>query len=243
MIFTISIADVNIEINSIFEEVYNLCTDYISEKKPDFTVTITEKDIDFEREKSRREAFVEHKPIYDFPASYLETLAVYRKIAVGLLSFGAFVMHGAVVGLKDKAYMFTASSGVGKTTHTRFWLEQFPDAFIINGDKPVIKITEAGVFACGTPWSGKEGLNRNIILPLKAICALQRGEENTIKDISFIDVFPLIIAQTYRPSDEKSINKTLELIKALGENVKFYSLKCNLDPDAARVAKEGMDNE
>ena len=242
MVFTISVADVNIEIHSIFEEVYNLCVDYISDKKPDFTVIITEKDIDFEREKSRREAFFEHKPLYDFPDSYLETLAVYRKIAVGLLDFGAFVMHGAVVGLGGKAYMFTAPSGVGKTTHTKFWLEQFPDAFIINGDKPVIKITKDGIYACGTPWAGKENINTNISLPLCAVCILTRGKENSIEKIEFSKIYPLIFGQTYRPSEEEKLKKTMAYIKDLGNSTNFYLLKCNLQKTAANVAFRGMNN-
>lgn len=243
MIFTIKIAEVNIKINSIYNAVYNMCKDYLTEDSPDFSVTVTQSDIDFEREKSIAEAKREGRVPLNYKDEYLETLAVYRKIATGSLSYNAFLMHGAVVALGGSAYMFTAPSGVGKTTHTHFWLKKYPEAFILNGDKPIIKVTENGVFACGTPWSGKESLNRNTILPLKAVCALQRGKENEIRPISFSDIFPLIIAQTYRPADEESIKKTLELIKALGDNVKFYALKCNLDPDAARVAKEGMADE
>lgn len=243
MVFTISIAGVNIKINSIYNSVYNMCRDYLTDNSPAFCVSVTQNDIDFERKKAIAEAKLEKKPVVNYKDGYLETLAVYRKIATELLKYNAFLMHGAVVALNGNAYMFTAPSGVGKTTHTHFWLQKYPEAFMLNGDKPIIRVSEKGVFACGTPWSGKEGLNRNTILPLKGICALYRGKENEIKSVSFKDIFPLIIAQTYRPAEAAAIEKTLELIKALGENVKFYALKCNLDPNAAVVAKEGMADE
>ena len=126
MEFTVKLAEVNIRINSIYHEVFDLCKDYLSDENPDFFVTVSESDISFEREKAKREAEVEMRVYSDFSDSYLETLAVYRKIAVGLLDYDAFLMHGAVVGLGERAYLFTAPSGVGKTTHTRFWLETFP---------------------------------------------------------------------------------------------------------------------
>jgi len=241
MKFTIKIADINIGIKSIYDEVWSLCDGYISDEKAAFWVETEAEDIAFEREKAKSEAAFEKRPYVDFCDSYLETLAVYRKIAVRMLDFDIFLMHGAALGVDGGAYLFTAPSGVGKTTHTRFWCEMYPDAFIINGDKPLIKITDNGVFVCGTPWAGKEGLNRNVSLPLKAVCTLFRGKENIIEPIDFGKIYPLIIGQTYRPSDEKNMQKTLELVKKLGKNVRFYTLFCNLEPEAARIAKEGMD--
>ena len=242
MEFKICLAQVNIKIISLFDEVYNLCKDYLTDAAPDFTVEISCEDITFEREKSRREAQFERRPYIEFKDSYLETLAVYRKIAVGLLDYGAFLMHGAVVGLNNKAYMFTAPSGVGKTTHTKFWLKEFPDAFIVNGDKPIIKITDTGVLACGTPWAGKEGENRNVSLPLDAVCLLSRGAKNEIDKVDFKNVYQFNIGQTYRQNNEEGILKTMQFIKALGEKVRFYHLKCNLDSAAAKVAFDGIES-
>lgn len=240
MKFTVKIAKVNIGIDSIYNDVFDLCKDYISDEKSDFCIKITPEDIEYEREKSKREAAVERRAYQDFKDGYLETLAVYRKIAVGLLDYGSVLMHGAVVGLNGQAYMFTAPSGVGKTTHTSFWLKTFPETFILNGDKPLLLFENGKVFACGTPWAGKEGRNKNIILPLKGICVLARGKENIIKPVEFKDIYPIIFQQIYRPTDEKSLLKTMEYIKRLGENTKFYFMRCNLCESAANVAFEGM---
>ena len=29
--------------------------------------------------------------------------------------------------------------GVGKTTHTKLWLDNIPGSFVVNGDKPLIR--------------------------------------------------------------------------------------------------------
>lgn len=243
MVFTVKLAEVNIKIKSIYDEVFFLCKEYLSDEDADFCVAIAEEDIVFEREKSRREAAYEGIPYTEFARSYLETLAVYRKIAVGLLDYGAFLMHGAVVGLHGKAYLFTAPSGVGKTTHTGFWLEQFPDAFIINGDKPLLKYKDGKVYAFGSPWAGKEGVNTNTSLPLYAICALARGKENTIAPIGFNEILPLLLGQTYRPTDRENMERTMGYIKDIGKSVKFFSLCCNLDKTAANIAFDGMNQQ
>ena len=241
MKFRISLAGIHIEIDSIHSEVYTMCQDYLTEETADFSVVIEQADIEFERDKSKREAEFEKRPYAEFSDAYLETLAVYRKIAVKMLEYDAFLMHGAVVALNGKAYLFTAPSGIGKTTHTRFWLKNYPDAYILNGDKPLLGLIDGVFYACGTPWAGKEGMNRNEMLPLFAIVALFRGKENHIEPISFDRVFPLLLQQTYRPNEAEKMVKTLELLKTLGESTAFYALACNLDPNAARVAKEGMD--
>ena len=243
MTFTISLAGISIEIHSLYNDVYELCRDYWTGQNPDFCVAVTQADIDFEREKSASEAKHEGRPVVDFSNGYLETLAVYRKIAEKMLEYNAFLMHGAVVALDGKAYLFTAPSGLGKTTHTRFWLQKYPNAFILNGDKPFLRMIGNQIFACGTPWAGKEGQNQNAMLPLYAVCALFRGKENRIERISFEKVFPLVIGQTYRPGDVAKMKKTMELIGAMGKRTRFYTMACNLDPEAARVAKEGMNQD
>ena len=240
MYFKIKLADTVIAISSIYDDVYNMCFDYLFDGEESFNVNITPEDIQYERKKSILEAKLEKLPIYNFPDSYLETLAVYRKIAVNMLENNTFLMHGSAVAVENKAFIFTAPSGTGKTTHTRLWLDNIPGAFVVNGDKPLIKVKDGMCTVCGTPWSGKEGLNTNTSVPLSAICILERGKENHISEIPFREVYPLLFGQIYKPQKGEDIVKTIELIKELANSVRFYKLSCNMNPDAAKVAFEGM---
>ncbi len=234
------IADKIVEVNSIYEEVHEYCSDYQTDLPADYSVNITQADIDFEREKSAHEDEVDGIPIRHFSDSYLEELAVYRKIAEKMLDFDTVLFHGSVVAVDGVGYLFTAKSGTGKSTHTRLWREYFGDwAVMVNDDKPLLHIADT-VTAYGTPYNGKHRLGTNTSIPLKAICILTRSADNHIEPISFEQAYNMLLQQVYRPADILKMAKTLELVDRLADSVKLYRLGCNMDISAAKVAFEGM---
>lgn len=206
-----------------------------------FTIATTQSDIDFEREKSAREDTKEGIPIRHFSDAYLETLAVYRKIADRLLSCDTLLFHGSVIAVDGEGYLFTAKSGTGKSTHTRLWREYFGErAVMVNDDKPLLHITDSGVTAYGTPWDGKHRLSTNIVVPLKGICILTRDTTNHIEPVEPHAVYPLIVQQTNRSLSADGMKQTLSLIDRMLNVVSVYRLGCNMDIETARVAYEGM---
>lgn len=235
------IADRVVEINSIYEEVQKFCADYRCSDNPDFSVTISQSDIDFEREKSAAEDKKEGIPTRVFSDSYLETLAVYRQITEYLLDDDILLFHGSVIAVDGEGFLFTAKSGTGKSTHTRLWREYFGErAFMVNDDKPLIRLTADGAVVYGTPWDGKHRLSTNTSVPLKGICILERSEQNHIEKITRKDAYAMLMQQTHRPGNAVKMAKTLTLIDRLGENVSLYRLGCNMDISAAEVAYNGM---
>ncbi len=73
-----------------------------------------------------------------------------------LLDFDGIRLHSSAVVVDGRAYLFSATSGTGKSTHTGLWLELFGDkAYIINDDKPAVRLRDGVWYAYGTPWSGK----------------------------------------------------------------------------------------
>ena len=174
-----------IEINSLYERVHELCKNYLSDEKCDFSVTIEAKDIEFEKLKSEKEDIVEGKTVRHFADDYLEELAVYRKIAVKMLDFNTILFHGSVIAVDGQGFLFTAKSGTGKSTHTKLWRQYFGEkAVMINDDKPLIHITENSAVVYGTPWDGKHRLSTNTSVTLKAVCILERDETNHIERIT-----------------------------------------------------------
>ena len=139
------------------------------------------------------------------------------------------------------AYLFTAPCGTGKSTHTSLWLREFGErAFILNDDKPALRLEDGVFYAYGTPWSGKTDQNVNARIPVGGICVLARGERNEIKRISGKSAVFGIFSQTMRPKKEEYITKVLDLITKLIENVPIWELHCNTDPEAAHVSFEAM---
>lgn len=235
------IADHVVQICSLYQEAHDYCSEYRTDEPAEYTVTTSQEDIDFERNKSAREAEVEGLPVRRFSDSYLEELAVYRKIAEKMIEFDTILFHGSVIAVDGEGYLFTAKSGTGKSTHTRLWREYFGErAVMINDDKPLLFVSESGVIAYGTPYNGKHGLGTNTSVPLKALCILTRAEENHIEPVTRVQAYSMLLQQVFRPDDIKKLQKTLALIDTLTDNVRLYRLGCNMDISAAKVAYEGM---
>lgn len=232
--FQIKLADKKIKIESLYGEVYQMCSAYLCE----------EGEVDIEIHSSRElieEENGENREGNAVTDAYRETLAVYRQIAEELLAYDTFLMHGSVVAKAGRAFMFTAASGVGKTTRTRLWLDQIANSQVVNGDKPLIRIADQEVIACGSPWSGKEKLNNNLCLPLAAVYFLERGEETSLRRLSFSEAFVRLLRQTYRPKEAGKMAKTLELLKKMENKTAFYLYRNNLkDMDMKWLYEETM---
>lgn len=238
MAFTVQLADLIIHMEHIYPELKRFCKDYLSEEgNPDFTVSWTEEDIEKERGYMTENEFT---PIY------LETLVALRKISEVMPSYDRFLMHGAVISYDNNAFMFTAPSGTGKSTHIRLWKKYLGDKVgIVNGDKPFLALesdAQAKVTAnvYGTPWAGKENWQRNCAFPLKGICFLQRSVHNTIRRLEPAECLSWIFKQVYLPSNADAAGKTLELIDTLIQNVPVYMLGCDMSEEAVRCSFEAM---
>ena len=264
--FSIQLAENRILVDALFDSTKEFCKEYLcseeraaglQEEAPDFTVTITPQDIEYEKQRSAEEDAAMGIPTRPFKDEYLETLAVYRKICDQMPERNTFLFHCSAVAVDGKAYLFTAPSGTGKSTHARFWREMFGDrAVMINDDKPLLRVVSGNtqtskdgtpvqpqVLVYGTPWDGKHRLSTNTVSPVAGICLLERGEENSVERIAKEDAFPRLMQQTYRPQSPVALMKTMALLDAVASNVPLYKLRCNMEPEAARVAYEGMNIE
>ena len=239
--FTIKMAEKNIGITAINGYVREYCRNYLTEDKADFEIAVNSSDIEFERERSAAEDKKEGIPIRQYSDSYLETLAVYRKIADRMLDYDTILFHGSVIAVDGIGYLFTAKSGTGKSTHTRLWREMLGErAVMVNDDKPLISLSKSCITVYGTPWDGKHHLSTNIGVPLKAVCILERAEENHIDGITKANAYSMLVQQVYKPFAPQKLIKTLQLIDRLSENVKLYRLGCNMNPQAAEISYKAM---
>lgn len=238
---TYKIADVVIEIRSIYEPIHKYCKEYRWDGPAEVVITVCPEDIQYEQEKSDKENQLEGKPCGRFSEPYLETLAVYRKLADQLLSRDIFLFHGSAIAVDGRAVLFTAKSGTGKSTHTKLWRDAFGDrAVMVNDDKPLLRVTDTGVIVCGTPWNGKHRISTNCMIPLEAICILERGEENEICSLTARQALPMLMQQTHRSTDPAAVSQMLQVINKMFDRVRFYRLRCNMEPEAAKVAYEGI---
>ena len=238
--FTVEIAGVPAEICCRYPETKTYMEDFLSEKEPCFTVRPSEEDFET-LQKWSEELVAKGYKEYDYAPAMQENILVHSQLSRELLNHDILLVHGSAISMDGEVYLFTAPSGTGKSTHTRLWRESFGDrTMMINDDKPMLKISPAGVEAYGSPWRGKHRLGGNAHGPLKAIIDLTRDTENHIERISAADAFPILKKQAIAFRDVGLMTKILPLEKILVETIPFYRLGCNMEREAAVVAWEGM---
>ena len=230
MKFCIKLAGVVVEIRCRYSYIWQMCEGYRVEEAPAFAVCASADEIETERA--------------SMPAAslgYCESLCIYRAICCRMPQYGAFLMHAAVVAVDGEAYIFAAPSGTGKTTHIRLWLDLFGDrAQVVNGDKPLIRVEKEGVYACGTPWQGKERLGCNIMLPVRGVCFLEQNPQNSIRRLTMSEAGRRIFQQVLIPKKEPCFDCLWSLLERMMTTVGFYLLQCNREPAAAQLSYETM---
>lgn len=158
-----------------------------------------------------------------------------------LLSFDGMMLHASGVVKDGYAYLFSANPGTGKSTHTNLWVKTFKgDAFIINDDKPALRIVDGEVYVYGTPFSGKTDLNTNTRAKLGGICFLERSEENWIKSITGAEAIMYALRQTIHRLEKDQMPQMLDILDKILSNAPLYRMGCNISEDAALLAYETM---
>ncbi len=228
----ICLAEIPIEVHSNSGYMADFCRSYFSDKSPLFSVSTTKEAVKAEVENAPEPTTYE----------YAEALCLYREMAERLPLYDRVVFHGAAVEYGGKAYLFTAPSGTGKTTHIALWRKYLGEKVnIINGDKPVLRLTENGFTVYGTPYAGKEHWQRNVSAPLGGICFLSQGKDNVIKKAES-GLFVNLFQQTYKPHGKEAVQKTLSIVKELC-CVPCFTLSCDISENAVKASFEALTNE
>lgn len=117
----------------------------------------------------------------DYPPEYLRML----EDSTALLTENRCVFHAAALLWHGRALLFTAPSGMGKTTQYVLWKLTYPEVKLLNIDKPYIYIPEEGeIMIEPSPWTGKETWLKSAVdypVPLGGVVFLVKAEENSVR--------------------------------------------------------------
>ena len=196
-------------------------------------------DIDINVDKQRvLDAMAEHPELTQNDWEYMLTGSDFY---TQLIQYDGILLHSSCIVVDGVAYAFSADSGTGKSTHTQLWLKRFGDrAYMLNDDKPAIRLIGDTVYACGTPWSGKFDYSTPAVVPLAGICFLERSENNWIKRAETSKALYNIFSQTIRRLGEENMNKLLDNLTEIFNNVPIYQLGCNISDEAVECSYNAM---
>ena len=227
------IADLNIGVKNHSDFTKKYMKDYLTDSADfDFTVEVTKEMIEKEKE-------IVVEPVSE---PYYEITAILREICkVVLENFNGFFFHCSCLCYNNEAYVFTAPSGTGKSTHSRLWREFLKDKVtMINDDKPIVRMIDDVFYIYGTPWDGKHRISNNIKAPIKAIYYLHQSEENRVEKCDPISALSKLLSQTVLPDNKAVMNHLLDMLEKMVYTTNVYDLYCNISYDAVQAVLDSL---
>ena len=226
------IADLVVGVDFQYERGYNQAQPYRidDETEPDLCLEISEKRYEYEMNRG-----ADSRELVE----YVLTRWMFQ---VKILKFDGLVLHSSAVVYENKAYLFSAYSGTGKSTHTQLWIQRFgaDKTFILNDDAPAIRKIDGKWFAYGTPWSGSSPLNVNTKVPLQGIGFIERSDSDWTKQLTPDEAAKLFLMQTTTPRNKETLIQSLDRIVNLLGEIPVFLVGCTMNPNAARVSYEAM---
>ena len=167
--------------------------------------------------------------------AYVEYRCLIELTARWLLRGGGCIFHAVAFFWKERAWLLTAPSGVGKTTQLLNWQRLHPEeGTVISGDMPALETREDGtVWVHPSSWNGKENLSSRISAPLGGIVLLEQGKGNCIAPLSPREgVLPLLQQFMALPEKEEELLAMAALLERMLRTAPAWKLT-NLGDDAS----------
>lgn len=225
------IADLVTELHPKYEETKQLAAPFLYEgsRETDIVLTLTDAALN---------SFM-CRAAEGVTVGQMENFALSQQFNRRAIPFHTMLIHSSALVCGGKAFLFSAASGVGKSTHTRLWQNVFGSrVHVFNDDKPVVRICENSVAACGTPFDGGSGVALNETYPLGAVIFLERGEHNAVRVPNNREILQKLYFQTLHLVNVETAEQMLDNFERLLTLTQFYVLTCNTEEEAVRVAYE-----
>lgn len=181
----------------------------------------------------------------DSSAPYIEYMELCPRVSDALLSFDRVIFHGVAFLWREKAWIFTAPSGTGKTTQYIRWKTLFGgEVSIINGDKPVLSFENDMITVHPSPWNGKEGMGQPLSAPLGGIVMLRQSRRNSIERVSAKEVAGALFIQfLFSRNTPDDVRKVCRMEERMLRNIPVWRLENRGDADSARLCHDTLAKE
>ena len=155
---------------------------------------------------------------------------------------GRAVLHSCSVRYRDRAVLFSGSSGTGKSTHARLWEQEF-GVEQLNGDLNVLYVDEAGqARVCGLPWCGTSGISRVYDLPLEAVVLLRQAPRDQVQGLTPDECQLFLMNRLITPSwDAETLSQNVCVAGEIARATSICRLLATRKPSAAHVMRAQVD--
>ena len=156
---------------------------------------------------------------------------------------GLFALHSASILYKEKAWLFSGHSGMGKSTHTALWHDLIGTPYL-NGDLNLIGIKDGHYQVCGIPWCGTSGIFTTKTYPLGGIILLGRASDDHLETLDDTLKTLRVMQRLISPSwTAEGLERNLDFAAELSREIPIFHLCCTKNPSAVDVIKAAIDKE
>lgn len=174
------------------------------------------------------------KENYIISLSELNYMAIERQ----LMKSKGVVLHSSFIVYQEKAILFTAPSGTGKSTQADLW-KRYRNAEIMNGDRTLLVNTGDEWKAAGFPFSGSSGINHNGIYDIKAIVMIRQAKQNKgqIAEmlLGFKRIYPEIVRNYWNQEFEERV---ISFLNSILSKYMLIEYECNMEEDAVNCLEK-----
>ncbi|MFW5794487.1 MAG: hypothetical protein ACOCV1_03280 [Bacillota bacterium] len=174
-------------------------------------------------------------------------LAEFEYVLSGMLFFDIAIseeylpFHASALNLDKTTFLLSGPSKSGKSTQTNYFKDLYRNTLVINEDKPIIFFEKQKSYVSGTPWSGKNVINTNIVKPLNYIFFINQAKKTEINNLTKQEKIKLIFKNIHRPGCEQLVNKMIDLINKLIDKVLIYQFNCENNNKSSRILYQFME--
>lgn len=174
-------------------------------------------------------------PMMIYDTMFVSLLCLERKVQ----NFNQYILHSSYMTINNKAILFTAPSGTGKSTQADLWMK-YRGSEVMNGDRSLL-VKEDKYYAYGWPICGSSEICNNKKYPITCIVVLSQAKVNKIEELSYKDSFKKILSElTINYHNPLFVNCAMDFIDDLVKNVKIYHLACDISEDAVKCLENKL---
>lgn len=154
---------------------------------------------------------------------------------------GILAIHSASVLYRDRAWLFSAPSGTGKSTHAALWHDILHTPYL-NGDLNLITPGNSQPFVHGLPWCGTSGICNSSAHPLGGIIFLKQSPFDSVSRLRGDDRVLALSRRLISPCwDSNMLENQILLSQKIADSILLCRLFCTPKATALEAIRAEID--
>lgn len=141
------------------------------------------------------------------------------------------IVHASGTMVDGRAFVFSGPGGAGKSTLARLFAAD-GRGLTLNDDHVILRLSDDGVYACGSPWGNEGSPCCNREAKLAALFFIGHGERNQARELTERESFRQFLMKAFLPHwQPRLVDACLAVMGHMLTRVPLLDLKFTPTPD------------